>query len=216
MEGIKVALMVVALSSAAACGVGGGCEMGVMADTAGWRVQDEGTFLFKLPPGYRDRMLRGIDSHIGRWERGGRVISFDGGRYTSDPRDRGYDTLLTRACVTRITGRTAVVAEWRHPESDRQNLEAWWGAPVQPDDHLSMDGNVAADDAEGRTEVFTVLRTVRFRTRWTPADRLRVRHLQCERLRAQVARGEASPTEVAANECPTGPAPPPPDYEAVR
>lgn len=224
MRRAKLLAIILALGVGAACGDGDACGLGPMADTTGWQVVDAGDFVFKLPPGYRDEMPRGIDSYVGRWKRGERWVGFDYGQHTSDPRGRNRSNPDERLCRERIGGRTAILR--RPPVSPaaprRYGLDAWWRSTNSKDErvaHLSMHAGAPWNDAEGRSVAATVLRTVRFRTRWTAQDRLRQRHYGCARLRAEAARTPHPHPPSFAEElraCPTGPPPPPPDYESVR
>lgn len=216
---------VVATSFAAAgCGGGSGCELGAMADTTGWQVVDAGHFVFKLPPGYRDEMPRGIDSYIGRWNRGERVISFDWGMWTSDPRQPRGEPRPPRICKARIGERKALLRETRQTAEDGSEwyvVRGWWRGKREPGGspaHLSLGGHGPMQDTAGRAHALTVIRTVRIRTRWTPQDRLRFRHRICGRMRAEIARmPQPYPPDVESlRRCPPGPPPPPPDYESVR
>lgn len=220
---MRVAAIAGACVTMAACGGGSGCEMGAMADTTGWQLVDAGPFVFKVPPGYHDEMPRGIDSYIGRWTRGERVISFDWGQWTSDPRERRDQPVPPRICKARIGRHKALVMDMRRTEAGREwyIVRAWWRGKETPPEsaaHLSLGGYGPVADTAGRAQALTVIRTVRLRTRWSAQDRLRFRHRTCERMRADLARtAEPYPPDVASlRDCPPGPPPPPPDYESVR
>lgn len=225
MRCVKTALIVVASVVMGACGGGSGCGMGAMADTTGWQVVDAGPFVFKLPPGYRDEFARGIDSYVGHWKAGQRSITFDWGPYTGDPRDHRGQPGAPRICNARIGGRNALVAEVRQAHESGGEVylaRGWWRGKREPPDgplaHLSLGGSGPAADTAGRTQALTVIRTLRFRTRWTAQDSLRMRHRACDVMRAEVARmPEPYPLDAEkVRACPRGPAPPPPDCESVR
>jgi hypothetical protein len=226
LGGAKRIAIFVALLSCAACGGGGACGLGAMADTTGWRVVDAGPFVFKLPPGYRDQVPIGTDSYAGLWTQGERSITFSWGPHTADPRLAPRNPAAPPPCETRIGGRAALVMESvSGPDSARSyNVGGWWEKPDTLSANLYVGGTGQADDEAGRSVAATVIRTVRLRTVWSTADRLRMRHRVCEISRVYDARHKVeypnAPTPVPPasdpRNCPAGPPPPPADYESVR
>jgi hypothetical protein len=225
MPNVRLPLIVAASIVMAACGRGGGCGMGAMADTAGWQVVDAGPFVFKVPPGYREEVAQGVDSYIGRWHQGARFAGFDYGQYTRDPRQRPRAEGDDRVCTARISGREVAIEETEPPDARgtrRYVFLGWWRlGPVRDDTlgqpHLQLYAYAPADDADGRAEARTIVHSVRIRTVWTEQDRLRQRHRQCRDLREHVRGQPLSATiQEELRRCPSGPPPPPPDYERVR
>ena len=55
-------------------------------DVSRWELVDRRTFAFRLPPGFRQVPVQGIDSHVEQFEADGgmSVISFDLGWYSND------------------------------------------------------------------------------------------------------------------------------------
>jgi hypothetical protein len=202
-----------------------GCRWGTAADTAGWTVVDAGPLVFKVPPEYRAQVVMGVDSYVGTWLAGDRAIAFDYGRFTNDPRDRPDTEPGGWSCATKLGGRDAVVRAGvrQVPGSDGQPVrhdvaEAWWRDAGDGNRLLVIGWGPAADSA-GRAAALAALRTVKFRTVWTPADSLRQLHRFCGTLRAQAARDTTyrQSLEEWRARCPDPAAPPPPpDYEAVR
>lgn len=222
---VHMVIAAAGLLTCAACGGGDRCGMGAMADTTGWQVVDAGPFVFKVPPGYRDQRMRGIDSYVGAWAQGERGISFDWGPYSSDPSVRRDPESPARTCGVRIAGRRVVLEEneWRDADGKAlYGIRGWWrGGPESNDvvsgqTHLSFGGSVPAADRIGRREAMTIIRTVRIRARWTDADRLRQRHAACDRLRQESIDPVRDPyLAEELRRCPPG-RPPPTDYERVR
>ena len=196
-----------------------------MADTAGWQIVDAGPFVFKLPPEYRREAGFGVDSYVGRWSQGERVMGFDYGQFTRDPRTMRGGEDQGRACTVHIAGREVVIQEMEQadPRGARHHtLFGWWRLGPEADDtlgqpHLRLHARAPADDAVGRAQARAIVRSVRIRTAWTEQDRLRDRHRQCRDLREH-ARGQPpiASIEEELRRCPSGPPPPPPDYESVR
>jgi len=203
-----------------------GCRWGAAVDTAGWEVVDAGPFVFKLPPGYAERVATGVDSYVGTWVAGDRAIAFDYGRFTGDPRERGDTVPGGWSCVSQIGGREAVVrAGGREVAAEpgrvvgHDVVEGWWREGGMGN-HLLVIGWGPAADSAGRAAALAAIRSVRFRTAWSPADSLRQLHRFCGTLRAQAARDTTyrRSLEEWRAACPAdgAPPPPPPDYESVR
>lgn len=201
-----------------------GCRWPAAADTAGWAVVDAGPFVFKVPPAYREQLAAGAESYLGTFVAGDRAIAFDYGGRTTDPRERpgaGGEW----SCATVLAGAPAVV--WsggriidagggrtvRH-----ETAEGWWESVGEDSVRLFVIGWGPQGDTAAVREALTAIRTIKLRTVFTPADSVRQLHRFCETLRLQA---ERSPEYGGAYDewrprCPTGPAPPPPDYESVR
>ncbi|HEU4454031.1 MAG TPA: hypothetical protein VFR81_13270 [Longimicrobium sp.] len=203
-----------------------GCRWGAAVDTAGWEVVDAGPFVFKVPPGFSERVATGVDSYVGTWVAGDRAIAFDYGPYTTDPRERADTVPGGWSCVTRVAGREAVVrAAGREVPAGPGRVvahdvaEAWWREGGMGN-HLLVIGWGPPADSAGRAAALAAIRSVRFRTAWSAADSLRQLHRFCRTLRGQAARDTTyrrSLEEWQAS-CPAAdaPPPPPPDYESVR
>ena len=225
MTFVRTALIGGALTAAAACGGGSGCGAGAMADTAGWQVVDAGPFVFKLPPAHRREPGFGVDSYVGRWSHGERLMGFDYGQYTRDPRRAPGREREGRVCTERIAGREVAVHEMKQaaPEGKRHyRFVGWWRLGPERDDtlgqpHLRLSASAPAQDAEGQAQARAIVRSVRIRSVWTEQDRLRDRHRQCRDLREH-ARGQPpnSYVDQELRRCPSGAPPPPADYESVR
>jgi len=97
--------------------------------------------------------------------------------------------------------------------------EAWW-RDVGDGNRLLVIGWGPEADFASLAAALAALRTVRFRTVWTPADSLRQLHRFCGTLRTQAARDTSyrRSFDEWRSTCPdsAAPPPPPPDYEAVR
>ena len=60
------------------------CRGPAGSDSQAWRVASNDTFEIRIPPGYKERAIRGVDSFIGQWVRGRSNLSFNYGmRYAS-------------------------------------------------------------------------------------------------------------------------------------
>ena len=203
-------------------GAGDGCQWPQPADTAGWTVVDAGPFVLKVPPGFAEQVATGVDSYVGTFVAGNRAVAFDFGPFTTDPRLR--DTAgRAWACETTLAGREAVVwAGTRELRADstrtvrQETAEGWWPADSA---NLLVIGWGPEGDAGAVRIAAAVIRSVKFRTAWTAQDSARQLHRFCDTLRRQAERRPAQyggQWEAWRPRCPTGPAPPPPDYESVR
>jgi hypothetical protein len=208
-----------------ACGGGGGCGAGALVDTAGWQVVDAGPFVFKVPPGYRQERVQGVDSYVGRWTEGERAAGFAYGQYTRDPRLRRGQDNAGRICTAHFGGREVAVeeTEWKDARGQAHYaILGWWRLGPEQNDtlgqpHLRLHASAPATDREGQARARGIVRSVRIRTAWTEQDRLRERHRQCRDLRDHLAgRPPGAGEEQVLRRCPSGPPPPPADYESVR
>lgn len=202
-----------------------GCAWPEGVDTAGWRVVDAGPFVLKVPPGFAERVVTGVDSYVGTFVSGDRAVAFDYGPRSTDPRtrDNAAPSAEGWSCETLVGGRWAVVRSGeRQVEAGpgrtarHQVAEGWWKG--SDGNHLLVIGWGPAADSVTRRQALAVVRSVKFRTVATARDSVRQLHRFCATLRAQAERDttyrrsweEWRPT------CPSGPPPPPPDYESVR
>jgi hypothetical protein len=147
-----------------------------LVDVSSWQVVDQPMFAFRLPPGFRQVPVRGVDSYVEQFEadRGNALISFDLGWYSADLQpDSGFYAQYAR-CGEVIGGHAATVitAVLRNPEARRQDgrhvAAATWrnftGAPgTGPHTHLTFWAETR--DPRRLGELLAMLRTVEFRRR---------------------------------------------------
>ena len=144
------------------------CSAGVDIDTSGWQTVEEGDFSFRLPPGFSDDSVQGIDSQVRQWsDAGGRMISYDYGAYSSAFEEFRQNESPTD-CVATIGGREARVAAARGFPGDPVLQDGWvvgvsWRDVRDARDmpsHLSIFG--AAPDTAGAAELLAAMRTTIF------------------------------------------------------
>jgi hypothetical protein len=131
-------------------------------------------FAFRIPPGFRQVPVQGIDSYVEQFEadRGNATISFDFGWYSNDLKlDSAFHTSYGR-CSDVIGGRAATIitAVVRNPEDRRQNgrhvaAATWRNVTDAPDTIPQTHLTIWAETRDRRRmpELLAMLRTVEFR-----------------------------------------------------
>lgn len=152
------------------------CPAPVM-DVSAWELIDRRTFAFRLPPGFRQVPVQGIDSYVEHFEAdgGNSSVGFDFGWYSNDLQfDPGMYSRYER-CTELIGGRTAAVitAVMINPDSRRQHgrqvaAATWRNLHDAPDtvagkDHLTIWAETR--DPRRLPQLLAMLRTVEFHRR---------------------------------------------------
>ena len=146
-------------------------------DVSGWELIDRQMFAFRLPPGFREVRVQGIDSYVGQFEADGgmSVVTFDFGWYSGDVSYSPGSYAHYNRCAEVIGGRTAtlmtaIVINPNWPRQDGRQVAAagWRNVRDLPDsvrghDHLTIWAETR--DRVRIPQFLAMLRTVEFRPR---------------------------------------------------
>jgi hypothetical protein len=144
-------------------------------DVSDWDVIDRRTFAFRLPPGFRQIPVQGIDSYVEQFEADGgmSVVTFDFGWYSGEVNfDPGMYAHYDR-CIEVIGGRTAslmtaiaINPNWPRQDGRQVAAAGWRNVRDLPDtvrghDHLTLWAETR--DRVRFRQLLAMLRTVEFR-----------------------------------------------------
>ena len=143
------------------------CTVGLDVDTSGWAAVVEQDFAFRLPPGFAEDSVRGIDSYVRQWsDAAGAVLTFDYGWYSSTL-DEFRGNAQASDCHLEVGGRSAYLAMARGFPGDPRTESGWvvgitWRDVRQGDmaTHLTMFGS--APDSAGAASLLAAMRTTVF------------------------------------------------------
>jgi len=146
------------------------CSVGVEVDTRGWHAVVDDDFTFRLPPGFTEDEVQGIDSKVRQWSHpDGRTLMFDYGWYSSTLEEFRSNPDASE-CAAQIGARAATIASARGFADDPDPNAAWlvgatWrelqgGGDGSPSTHLTMVGRAA--DRAGLEELAAAMRSTTF------------------------------------------------------
>ena len=163
--------LLVAVTTSVGCGRGGGKLLTIppcakpKLDMKSWEPVQERHFRFRLPPGFREVKIQGIDTVVRIFRSADSSVSltFDWGAYSDPLPVRGPEWV---ACEERIGGRKGriVTMPYSDPDSDPRGAiilgagVAW--RDITPGVHLTMFG--WAREPSGLDQLLGIFRTVRF------------------------------------------------------